>query len=75
MIKNITELAMEVARRERGKKQVNIAQIKEILAIISDLTYEHKTWFSWSNPLIMIFQKNGQRRKKLNRNRHLRSTN
>ena len=35
---NINEFALEVANRERGKKQVNIAQIKEILKIIDNLT-------------------------------------
>lgn len=35
---NINEFAVEVADKEKGKKQVDIAQIKEILKIINTLT-------------------------------------
>ena len=34
----ITDFAVEVAILETGKKEVNIAQIKEILRITNDLT-------------------------------------
>ena len=36
-IKTFKDLAMEVCRRERKKKQVNIAQVSEILGVLSDL--------------------------------------
>lgn len=35
---NINDFALEIANRERGKKQVDLAQIKEILGIINKLT-------------------------------------
>jgi len=34
----ISTFAMLVAKQEGGKKQVNIAQIKEILKVINELT-------------------------------------
>ncbi len=36
---NINTFAVKVAKLEKGKKEVNIAQIKEILKIINKLTY------------------------------------
>jgi len=35
---NINDLAVAISRREAGKKQVNIAQIKEILKVINWLS-------------------------------------
>jgi len=35
---NINEFALKVTVREKGKKQVNIAQVKEILRVIDSLT-------------------------------------
>jgi hypothetical protein len=37
---NLNELAVEVARREAGKKEVNIAQIKEIIKHLSIIMFE-----------------------------------
>jgi len=37
---NLNELAKEVAKRESGKKQVSIAQIKEILRHLGDIELE-----------------------------------
>jgi len=34
----INDFAVDVSYSERGKKQVNIAQIKEILKIVNSLT-------------------------------------
>lgn len=36
----IKKLALEITKREGLKEQVNIAQINEILSVISDLFYE-----------------------------------
>lgn len=38
---NLNEMAVEIAEREGKKEQVNIAQIKEILAICLDLLSGH----------------------------------
>lgn len=35
------EIAKEIAKREGKKKSVNITQIREILSIVADLTYEN----------------------------------
>ena len=35
----VTEFAVEVTKLEGKKRQVNIAQIKEILRVINDLTH------------------------------------
>lgn len=37
---NKNELAVKVAKKEAGKKQVNIAQIKEILKSLIDVAIE-----------------------------------
>lgn len=34
---NITKFALKVAKLEKGKKEVNIAQISEILSVINKL--------------------------------------
>lgn len=42
---NWNKIAREVARREKGKKEVNIAQIKEIIGCVADeLYHEHESW-------------------------------
>jgi len=35
----INDFAKLIAKKEKGKKEVNIAQIKEILAVIRDIFY------------------------------------
>ena len=40
-MKILNKLAKEVARREGKKKQVDIAQIKEILGVLCDIFWEH----------------------------------
>lgn len=37
---DLNELAKEIAKREKGKEQVNIAQIKEIIRIFGDILHE-----------------------------------
>ena len=32
---NINDFAVQVAKEEKGKKQVNIAQIKEVLKVVN----------------------------------------
>lgn len=39
-MKSIRQVSLEIARREGKKKQVNIAQISEIIGILSDLAWE-----------------------------------
>jgi len=54
---NFSRLAMEIARIEKGKREVNITQIREILRILSDMIYV--------NPEIQdILYLNGKRRDK-----------
>lgn len=57
MIKNITELKKELLRREGGKKEVNAAQMGEILSILSDMIFD-------DGSAILILHKNGKRRAK-----------
>lgn len=37
---NLNKLALEITKREGLKKQVNIAQVKEILGVLSDVVFE-----------------------------------
>ena len=37
----VSEFAVRVARREKGKKQVNIAQLKEVIKVTKDLLLEY----------------------------------
>lgn len=57
---NMNDLAIKVAKREAGKVQVSIAQIKEILAILSELL----AWESCTTDpaLLKLLLKNGRRR-------------
>jgi len=62
MVKNMSELSEEVARREGGKINLSIAQIKEVLAIVSDIYYEQlKTGDPHIGTIILM---NGDRRHK-----------
>lgn len=54
---NMNELARKIAKKETGKKEVSIAQIKEIMGIIADEILEDST-------LAMKFFKLGERRLK-----------
>lgn len=58
-IKTIKGLASAIAKREGKKVQVNIAQINEILGVLSDLFYSGNI----SGMLVMLFE-NGQKRAK-----------
>lgn len=44
---NLNELAKEIAKREKGKKEVNIAQIKEIIRILGDILHEKEEKDFW----------------------------
>lgn len=39
---NMTLIAQEVAKREGGKKQLSIAQIREVLRCLGDMIAENK---------------------------------
>lgn len=39
-IKTIKALAKEICKREGKKKQVDIAQVSEILGVLSDIVYD-----------------------------------
>lgn len=59
-IKNMNKLAVAVAKREGGKKSLDIAQIKEVLAHLSDIVYQASPE---ERPLIeVMLYKNGKRR-------------
>jgi hypothetical protein len=56
-MKNIKELAKYIAKIEGGKKSINIAQITEVLRILSDR--------AWVEPKILeMIHQNGRRRAK-----------
>ena len=56
-MKSIKQLAREITKREGLKKQVNIAQVSEILAVLSDLMFEDfKGRIEW------LLIENGQKR-------------
>lgn len=52
-IKTIKGLASAIAKREGKKVQVNIAQINEILSVLSDIFFEHNggAWILYNNGL------------------------
>jgi hypothetical protein len=58
-IKTIKGLALELCRREKKKKQVDIAQMSEVLGVISDMVYMSKIDDFWS-----LFYDNGLKRAK-----------
>jgi len=64
-IKNIKKLAKLISKKEGLKKQVNIAQISEILGVLSDLVYE-----SMDGRIEWIFLNNGQKRAEKENDRH-----
>ncbi|MHA1470387.1 MAG: hypothetical protein ACTSSP_07480 [Candidatus Asgardarchaeia archaeon] len=41
---NLNELAREIARKESGKIEISIAQIKEIMKDMFELLAEEKSW-------------------------------
>ena len=56
-VKNITELASLVARLEGKKSKVKIGDVREILRILSDLSFEDTT-------VLKLIYANGKRRGK-----------
>jgi len=57
-MKNITELCREITKRESGKKEVNIAQVREILGILSDMLFS----VEYGTKVLKILLANGKRR-------------
>ena len=45
MLKNMNELAVELTKREGGKVNLSIAQIKEVIGHLSDIIYEENIKF------------------------------
>lgn len=60
-IKTIKGLALELCRREKKKKQVDIAQMSETLGHLSDITYEQ---IQLGYSIATILYKNSKRRSK-----------
>ena len=58
-IGNMNELSEEVTRREGGKVNLSIAQVKEVLAHLSDISYEIGGAQNTVGPMLYS---NGQRR-------------
>jgi hypothetical protein len=64
-INNVSGLAKELAKREGKKKQVDIAQLTEMLGHLSDIIFEQIRFSDRSGELIsQILYKNGSRRSK-----------
>ena len=57
-MKTVTEICREVCKREKGKKEVNIAQVREIIGIMSDLMFDAKKGAG----VIKTLNNNGKRR-------------
>lgn len=38
---NLNELAKEVTKRECGKEEISIAQVKEVIKVINSLIYQY----------------------------------
>lgn len=57
-MKNVTNICQYIAKHERGKQEVSIAQIREIVGIISDLLFNVKT----AGRVLILLQRNGERR-------------
>lgn len=61
----IKQLAREICRREKLKKQVDIAQVNEILGHLSDILFsEAIDEKEWCLKTYMSFIKNGEKRAK-----------
>lgn len=60
-VNTIKKINLEVAKREGGRKQIDIAQITEIGAQISDIIYESRGLAGG------VLYRNGERRAKLKR--------
>lgn len=58
-VTTVKKIALEVAKREGGRKEVDIAQITEIVSEISDIVYESQ------GAAGAVLYKNGERRAKL----------
>jgi len=45
----VSDFAVKVAKKEKGKKEVDIAQIKEILKVVNELTKGKFYKMIWDN--------------------------
>ena len=61
-MKTIKQLVKELCKREGLKKQVDVAQISEIVGHLSDIVYEYSSAVDF--PLYMMLHKNGEKRAK-----------
>jgi len=61
-IENMNKLAEEVTRREGGKVNLSIAQIKEVLGHLSDVVYSEDP--SEASHTYKLLYENGKRRAK-----------
>ena len=59
-IKNITQLRNELLKREAGKRQVDVAQMNDVLAVLCDLLLE----LDEPSMVYVILHKNAVRRSK-----------
>jgi hypothetical protein len=64
-INSVKDIAQELAKREGLKKQVNVAQLTEVVAHLSDLIYQQIRMGAGRGELIsQVLYKNGSRRAK-----------
>jgi len=65
-IKTIKGLALELCRREKKKKQVNIAQMSETLGHLSDILFENEEFMfdNYAFDVVEVLHINGIKRAK-----------
>ena len=69
-IKTAKGIAMELCKREAGKKQVDIAQMTEIVGHLSDMFFEDNPPFTGLENIFETLYNNGARRdRKLKRDK------
>jgi len=59
-VKNISTLASYIAKKEKGKKEISIGNIREVLKLLSDASYK-------DTKVLKYIYKNGKRRGKKSR--------
>jgi hypothetical protein len=63
-VKTIRALVNELVRREGLKKQVEIAQVRELVGHLSDIMYEWINGLDTNLSLLRVLYENGRRRAK-----------
>lgn len=66
-VKNLNEVAKIICQLEGKKVEVNIAQVKEILSILSDIIQIEREEYGISNTMIQIMENGLNRVKKANK--------